>query len=196
MGWENANTEKGQKMKQLIFLILFLPALCFSQEFPVYKNAEIQLIAPVKYKYTHNWKADIAPGVLSLISGGSWGVNQVNKNHPEQMFAKRPWLSRKTWGPDSWKNKYVNFDPDQGRNNRLIFLTDADHFTGSLTQWSIYSAGVTNGSCFTIGAMKGKYKGAGKKKILYVAADIAISLGVNVASYSLGNIITYNLIMR
>ena len=128
----------------------------------------------------YEWKRAIVPASLSFTSGAAWGVNQVNAQHSEQMFAKYPGLSRKWWGPDSWKNKYVDFNPENGRNAVPIWFTDAQHFTASMTQITIAGAGVSVPLC--------RQRGKGW--------HYALDAGISFASYSLGNYLTYNIIMR
>ena len=128
----------------------------------------------------YDWKRAVVPASLSFASGAAWGVNQVNAQHPEQMFTKYPNLNRKWWGPDSWKNKYRCGNPENGRNATPIWLTDAKHFTASVTQLTAFGAGVS----IPISRRRGKW--------WHYAADAGISF----ASYSLGNYLTYNIIMR
>ena len=147
--------------KQLVILIL----LC-------------SLSAQAQEKY--NWKRAIVPASLSFAGGALWGVNQVNAQHPEQMFAKWPGLSRKRWGNDSWKNKYIDGDPEKGRTAVPIWFTDWQHATASATQLSMFGAGVSIPLC----RRRGKW--------WHYAADAGISFG----AYSLGNYLTYSIIMR
>ena len=124
-------------MKQLIlFCLICLQISAVAQHAAVYIPKPEQ---PEKY-----FKIEMAiPLGLALFSGVAYGVNQANENHADQMFLKHPGLSRRRWGDDSWKNKYWNFDPEQGRNNVPVWFTDADHATASANQSMMFCAGLS-----------------------------------------------------
>ena len=144
-------------MKPIIFLIL-----------PLLTNAQ-----------AYNWKRAILPASLSFASGASWGLNQTLEHHNDRFFRVFPNASKRFWGPESWKNKYSDFDPSNGRNRVPIWFTDGKHLTATIAQTTIFGAGVTIG----IGQ---------KRKWWHYVADAGISF----AAYSAGNFLTYNLIFR
>lgn len=144
-------------MKPILFLIL--PMLCQAQ--------------------AYNWKRAIAPASLSFVSGASWGLNQTLEHHNDRFFHVFPNANKRFWGPDSWKNKYNGFNPENGRNGKVIWLTDGKHLTASVNQICAFGAGVTIG----IGA---------RRKWWHYALDAGLSF----AAYSAGNVLVYNVVFR
>ena len=132
---------------------------------------------PMREKY--NWKHAILPASLSFAAGAVWGTNQTLVHHNAAFFRVFPGASRKFWGADSWRNKYLGGKPEAGRNNMPIWFTDGQHLTASTTQVLLFGAGVT----VAIGE---------KRKWWHYVADAGISF----AAYSAGNYLTYNLIFR
>lgn len=127
----------------------------------------------------YNCRNAIAPASLAFVSGTSWGVNQTLAHHNARLFRAFPKSSPEFWGPDSWKNKYWQFDPEQGRNSAPIWLTDGLHLPASINQTLLFGAGAT----VALGQ---------KRKWWHCAADI----GITSAAYTAGNALTYNLIFR
>jgi hypothetical protein len=127
----------------------------------------------------YNWKRAIAPAALSFTAGAAWGTNQVLEHRNAAFFRVFPEANVRFWGPDSWRNKYVGFNPENGRNKTPIWITDGKHLTASANQVLIFGAGL----CIGIGK---------KRKWWHYAADI----GVSFVAYSAGNYVTYNLIFR
>ena len=154
-------------MKYLIFA-------CFSILFgcATTKKAE-------RPKEKYNYRNAIAPASLAFVSGASWGVNQTLVHHNARFFRAFPKSNERFWGPDSWKNKYWQFNQDQGRNDTPIWFTDGPHLTASLNQTLIFGAGI----CIPIGK---------KRPIWHYAADI----GITSVAYTLGNALTYNVIFH
>ncbi len=127
----------------------------------------------------YNWKRAIAPASLSFVSGASWGLNQVLEHRNAAFFRVFPDANVRFWGPDSWRNKYNRFNPEEGRNGTPIWLTDGKHLSATINQTTAFAAGVTIG----IGR---------KRKWWHYAVDAGISF----AAYSAGNALTYNLIFK
>lgn len=125
------------------------------------------------------WKHAIAPASLSFVSGAAWGTNQVLEHRNEAFFKVFPDANKKFWGVDSWKNKYRNFNPENGRNSTPIWFTDGKHLTASATQVFVFASGTTIG----IGE---------KRKWWHYIADA----GICFVAYSAGNYLTYNQIFK
>jgi hypothetical protein len=161
-------------MKLLVFILLFFALLCNAQE--VFSPRTMQT-ETARQKY--NWRHAIAPAALSFVAGAAWGTNQTLEHQNAEFFRVFPNANERFWGVDSWRNKYHNFDPAQGRNAMPIWFTDGNHMTASATQITMFAAGI----CVGIGE---------KRKWWHYAADVGISF----AAYSLGNILTYNIIFQ
>lgn len=155
-------------------LILIFP-LCLQAQ-GVFNPRTLQA-EPARDEY--NWKRAIIPASLMFAAGAAWGTNQTLEHHNAEFFRVFPNANPRFWGADSWKNKYNNFDPAQGRNGTPIWFTDGKHVTASATQAFIFAAGFT----IAIGE---------KRKWWHYAADV----GIGFAAYSLGNVLTYNAIFR
>lgn len=130
-------------------------------------------------KQKYKWQRAIAPASLSFAAGAAWGTNQILVNKNENFFRVFPNANRRFWGADSWKNKYNNFNPENGRNGTPIWFTDGKHLTASFTQVCLFGAGVTIG----IGE---------KRPFWHYVADVGISF----AAYSVGNYLTYNQLFK
>lgn len=141
----------------------------------------------------YNWRRPIAASVFTLIAGGSNGVNQaINKNW-NQVHAKHPNLDSTYWNPAiSYLNKYVDHDETKHKTP-LVWFTDGDHLTNSLTQTSQYAAGFAAGGTivYSIGKNKGKDK-RDRPPIWHYFLDVAINFG----TYTIGNFVTYDLYMK
>jgi hypothetical protein len=104
-----------------------------------------------------------------LCGRGKLG-NKPNLRTPQRrIFQGVSGANKRFWGPDSWKNKYNDFDPVNGRNGTPIWFTDGKHLTASATQVLVFGAGLSIG----IGE---------RRKWWMYAADIGISF----AAYSFG----------
>lgn len=120
----------------------------------------------------------------AFVSGAAWGLHEKSLNHPNEFFNTFPNASRRIWGPDSWRNKYVNGDPAQGRTKwdlgpvkitKPVHVTDAKHPLATISQAGLFSAGV----CVTIGE---------RRPFLHYLADFAL-IGL---ARSAGNYLTFN----
>ena len=127
----------------------------------------------------YNWKRAILPASLSFAAGAAWGTNQVLEHRNAAFFRVFPDANVRFWGPDSWRNKYNNFNQENGRNKTPIWITDGKHLTASANQVLLFGAGV----CIGIGE---------KRKWWHYVADAGISF----AAYSVGNVLTYNIIFK
>lgn len=127
----------------------------------------------------YDYRRAIAPASLAFVSGASWGLNQTLAHHNHRFFRAFPNASPRYWGPDSWKNKYWQFDPDQGRNSTPIWFTDGQHLTATINQTLLFGAGIT----ITL---------HDRRPLWHYALDI----GITSAAYTLGNATTYNLIFH
>lgn len=127
----------------------------------------------------YSLKRAILPASLSFAAGAAWGTNQTLQHQNAEFFKVFPNASKKFWGADSWKNKYNDFDPANGRNGTPIWFTDGKHLTASFTQVCLFGAGVSIG----IGE---------KRPFWHYLADAGISF----VAYSAGNWLTYNQIFK
>ena len=127
----------------------------------------------------YSLKRAILPASLSFAGGAAWGLNQTLEHQNAAFFRVFPDANKQFWGPDSWRNKYNGFNPENGRNSTPIWITDGKHLTASGTQVFVFAAGVSIG----IGE---------KRKWWHYAADAGISF----VAYSAGNWLTYNAIFR
>lgn len=127
----------------------------------------------------YNWKRAIAPASFSFVSGAAWGLNQTLEHRNAAFFRVFPGANSRFWGADSWRNKYHNFSPEKGRNKTPIWITDGKHLSATINQVSAFGAGV----CIGIGQ---------KRKWWHYAVDSGISF----VAYSVGNVLTYNVIFK
>lgn len=144
MKWVNIN---------LVFIFLFSCLPCFGQL---------------------DCKRTLIASGLSFFSGASWATNQVLEHKNYQFQNKFPNTNPKFWGDESWKNKYIDFDPSKGRNNIPVWFTDGKHLTASISHSLIFMTGIT----ITIGE---------KRKIKYYLIDAAASF----LCFSAGNELTW-----
>ncbi len=121
----------------------------------------------------------ILPAALAFSSGAAWGTHETLMHHNERFFRVFPGASRRFWGPESWKNKYWGFNPENGRNNTLVYFTDAKHLLASGTQVLGFSAGAV----ITMGD---------DRPFFHYLFDA----GVSFVAYTAGNLVTYNLLFR
>lgn len=137
----------------------------------------LPLFSSAQTKY--NVKRAIMPAALSFSAGAGHGLNQVLYHKNANFFKVFPNASRKFWGPESWKNKYNNFDPENGRNKVPIWLTDGRHLTASYTQITLFGAGLTIG--------------LGERRKWW---HYALDAGISFVSYSAGNWLVYDVLFR
>lgn len=123
---------------------------------------------------------------LMFISGAADGMSQVVAFHPDRFFEMHPNANRRFWDNRvSWRNKYRNGDPDQGRafigsTTWLAWTTDAYHLTRTTSR-------ITAVAGLTIPL----WQGSGKK-LRHYAAEVALS-GL---AWSGGFHATYSLLYR
>lgn len=123
---------------------------------------------------------------LAFVAGASHGTAQVLQHRNSSFFRVFPNANRRFFGPESWKNKYYNFDPQNGRNRTPIWFTDGIHLGNSVTQLSSFSSGaLLVNSC----VKRGNTRKQRAKKLL-------IGLGVSFAAYTAGNYLTYDIISK
>ena len=124
----------------------------------------------------YNYRRAIAPASLAFVSGASWGVNQTLIHHNDRFFRAFPKANPRYWGPESWKNKYWQFDPEQGRNSTPIWFTDGQHLSASINQTLIFGAGIT----ITLHDDRPPWW------------HYLLDIGITGVAYTLGNAATYN----
>lgn len=124
-------------------------------------------------------KSLILPASLAFTAGAAWGTHEVVVNHNHRIFQRFPGANPRFWGPESWKNKYWGFNPENGRNKTPIYFTDADHLLASTTQVLAFSAGAT--------IMLGE-----DRPVIHYLIDACLTF----AAYTAGNVLTYNIIFR
>lgn len=124
-------------------------------------------------------KSLILPVVAGFGAGAAWGTHEVVENHNRRIFRMFPGANPRFWGPESWKNKYWGFNPENGRNKTPIYFTDADHLLASTTQALAFSAGAT--------IMLGE-----DRPVIHYLIDACLTF----AAYTAGNVLTYNIIFR
>lgn len=162
--------------------------------YPVLVFREPLRVLPATQYYTHQ-KSRLAykPNLRRLgivlsaaFSGGAWGVHEATMHKWPEVQKKHPGLNPEYWNPaESWRNKYVNGDPAQGRKRVAgvvipVHLTDAKHALASGAFISGFAAGG-----FTL-------SNARRQPIWHTLADI----GLCFVAYTAGNYLTYNIIMR
>jgi len=123
---------------------------------------------------------------FAFVAGASHGTAQVLQHRNSSFYRVFPNAPQRFFGPESWKNKYHNFDPSQGRNRVPIWCTDGIHGFNSLTQTS----------CFFSGYFVAKKSLLGSPRRNVLCRRIAIQLGVSFASYTAGNYLTYNIVFK
>jgi len=117
---------------------------------------------------------------LSFVAGASWGLHETLQHHWPAFAAKHPRAKAQWWNPaESWRNKYRNRDPEQGRTGWPVQVTDAKHLLVMGHNATLFGAGV----CIAIGK---------RRKWWRYVVDAGASLG----AYWAGNFFTYNTIYR
>lgn len=124
-------------------------------------------------------KSLILPALAGFGAGAAWGTHEVLEHRNSDFIAVFPGANLRFWGPDSWRNKYWGFNPENGRNKTPIYFTDADHLLASTTQVLAFSAGAT--------IMLGE-----DRPVIHYLIDACLTF----AAYTAGNVLTYNIIFR
>lgn len=134
------------------------------------------------------FRANSVPARLGLlyVSGFADGMIQVLAFHPDRFFERHPSANRRFWDVnESWRNKYRNGDPEQGRafigsTTWLAWTTDAYHLFRTTSR-------VTAVTGFTVPL----WKGSGKK-LKHYAAEV----GLSGLAWSAGFHTSYTLLYR
>ena len=122
------------------------------------------------------YRPRIAPPAMAFVSGAAWGLPESTAHHWEDFRKAFPKANARYWNPsESWRNKYRNGAPEQGRNGVPLWMTDAKHMLASGNQVLLFGAGAT----ITLG---------NRRPLWHYAADVGISF----AAYTIGNQLTYN----
>lgn len=117
---------------------------------------------------------------LPFVAGALWGLHETLLHHWPVFAAKHPNAKPQWWNPaESWRNKYRNKDPDQGRTGVPVQFTDAKHLLILAHNTMLFAAGVNIGF------------GRPKKWWQYT-----LDIGGSLLSYTVGNFLTYNIIYR
>lgn len=139
-------------------------------------------------RYTLNRPALWVGMGAAFTSGAAWGLHEKSTHHWHEFHARFPKVDPRIWGPDAWRNKYVNGDPALGRVKwdfgpvrvvKPVHFTDAAHPLATITQAGLLTAGV----CITIGEQRPWWH--------YTADLLLVSL-----ARSGGNYLTFNLLYK
>jgi len=152
--------------------LLLLYALAFVILFSVCSCSTVKTYAP--------------SASFAFVAGASHGTAQVLQHHNSRFFGVFPNASKRFFGPESWKNKYVGFDPQNPRNRIPIWVTDGPHLFNSVTQTSCFFSGYHV-------AKKSISPGVGRNVL---CRRLAVQLGVSFLSYTAGNYLTYNIVFK
>ena len=117
---------------------------------------------------------------MPFVSGALWGLHETLLHHWPAFASKHPNANPKWWNPaESWRNKYRNSDPEQGRTGWPAQVTDAKHLLVLGHNATLFGAGV----CIAIGKRRRWWR-------------YALDAGASLAAYSAGNLLTYNILYR
>lgn len=127
---------------------------------------------PIMKKTPYRIRRAIVPAAISFVGGAAWGLHEATMHHWPAFHARFPGANPQYWNPAiSWKNKYWRNVPSQ--------ISDAKHLMVTIQNVSLFGAGLT----LTIGR---------RRPVWHYVLDAGVSL----ASYSIGNWFTYNLLYR
>lgn len=156
-----------------IFFATILTFLCFT-------NVNAQFYGHRRNTHKISYKTAIAPTTLSFLSGAAWGLHEKTAHHWSD-FAKRfPNANPQFWNPElSWRNKYIGGNPELGRNNKLIWTSDAKHILASSNQILAFGAGCT----IFIG-----------RKVSW--KEYALRIAGSAVGYTVGNYVTFDLLYK
>lgn len=117
---------------------------------------------------------------LPFVAGALWGLHETLLHHWPNFAAKHPNANPQWWNPaESWRNKYRNGDPEQGRIGWPAQVTDAKHLLVLGHNATLFGAGLSIGL------------GQPRKWWRY-----ALDAGAALVAYSAGNFLTYNILYR
>ena len=158
----------GRMKSVLLFIVLFMgySGGLFAQV--ATPMPQLQPVAPIPAVGFNTNAIPLKLGLM-FISGAADGMTQVIAFHPDRFFAHHPNANRQFWDNSiSWRNKYRNGDPEQGRafvgsTTWLAWTTDAYHLFRTTSRLTAV-AGLTIPL----------YKGSGKK-LKHYAAEIGLS---------------------
>lgn len=118
--------------------------------------------------------------LLPFVAGASWGLHETITHHWPTFERKHPNVNQQWWNPsESWRNKYRNRDPNQGRTAVPVQITDAKHMLILTHNAALFGAGVIVGI------------GNNRKWWQY-----CMDIGCSLLAYSAGNFLTYNILYR
>lgn len=119
-------------MKKYIFAFLLFPAILAGQSIMFKERTDldfkpVQTVA--KQRTRINFKALILPAVAGFGGGAALGGREKTLHHWGEFHERFPNANPQFWNPAlSWKNKYVDGNPDLGRT-KFIGLTIPAQFT-------------------------------------------------------------------
>lgn len=112
---------------------------------------------------------------LPFVAGALWALHETLQHHWGYFERKHPRANPKWWNPaESWRNKYRNGHPEQGRTGWPVQVTDAKHLLVLGHNSTLFGAGIGIGF------------GKPRKWWRY-----ALDTGVLLLAYSAGNYLTY-----
>lgn len=132
-------------MKHVLITAAFclLATACFSQFQPQQNLPSPEHELALQKMELRNAKLFWIGTGLSFVSGFSYGAREVVQH--------KPWRIPSDWNTEwwdtreSWKNKYFQRDPEQGRNRMPVMFTDAYHLSGTIHRWTTTGAGICVG---------------------------------------------------
>ena len=154
-------------------------------------SAQWQPSASNSRRYTLN-RPVLWVGIGSAFaSGAAWGLHQKTAHHWNEFHARFPNANPKYWNPaESWKNKWVNGDPAQGRTawdlgpvsvTKPVHLTDAAHPLASANIGFAFAGGICLG-----------YELRNPRPWWHYGLDAVLVFGAR----SAGNYLTFNLLYK
>jgi hypothetical protein len=115
---------------------------------------------------------------LPFVSGALWGLHETLLHHWPHFAAKHPNANPHWWNPaESWRNKYRDRDPEQGRTGWPAQVTDAQHLLVLGHNATLFGAGVS----IAVGKRRRWWR-------------YALDAGASLVAYSAGNFLIYNLL--
>lgn len=118
---------------------------------------------------------------LPFVAGGLWGLHETISHHWPAFERRHLGANAQWWNPaESWRNKYRNKDPDQGRTGVPVQFTDAKHLLVLAHNATLFGAGL----CVALGGKRCNWW-------RYV-----VDAAAAVVAYTAGNFLTYNILYR